>query len=65
MRNQTGYMTAKDMDTDIAGHIKQFLASRGASTADYQLIPYGVTPALQQWMTSNEVRGLSMWPRLS
>lgn len=78
--NQTGYITARDLDAATARHIKQYIqqqqqqkndghgcvheeqheqpqqeATAVASVDGWQLVPYGVTPALQQWMAEHQV----------
>jgi hypothetical protein len=89
--NQTGYITARDLDAATASHIKQYIqqqqqhsqqqqqqegdgqeslqgqehqyqqkaaATAAAGGGSWQLVPYGVTPALQQWMAEHQVG----WP---
>ncbi|KAF6263038.1 hypothetical protein COO60DRAFT_1672706 [Scenedesmus sp. NREL 46B-D3] len=78
--NQTGYITARDLDAATARHIKQYIqqqqqqkndghgcvheeqheqpqqaATAVASVDGWQLVPYGVTPALQQWMAEHQL----------
>jgi hypothetical protein len=86
--NQTGYITARDLDAATASDIKQYIqqqlqqrqrqqqqqdataslhgddpqqeeeptaAAAAAGFGSWQLVPYGVTPALQQWMAEHQV----------
>jgi hypothetical protein len=85
--NQTGYITARDLDAATASHVKQHIQQRqqqqqdeeslqddgaqqeqqraaaaAAGLSSWQLVPYGVTPALQQWMAEHQVGGRGRQP---
>jgi hypothetical protein len=89
--NQTGYITARDLDAATASHVRQHIQQRqqqqqqdeeslqddgaqqeqqraaaaaaaAAGLSSWQLVPYGVTPALQQWMAEHQVGGRGTQP---